>query len=239
MNTLITICARGGSQGLPGKNLLPLLGRPLIAWTIAQAMKSGLARAVHVSTDDPEIARVAVEWGALVPFLRPPALATAMAAKLPVILHLVEWAEAQGTKVDRVIDLDPTSPLRNIADIHACADLLDDATDLVITGYQSDKNPYFNMVELKSNGFFERVCKPAAEAAGRQSAPTVYAMNASIYVWHRHTLTSSLWATPRIRLHAMPRERSIDIDHAIDFELVEMLMKKKLAASGPAERIAL
>jgi CMP-N,N'-diacetyllegionaminic acid synthase len=235
MNTIITICARGGSQGLPGKNLFPLLGRPLIAWSIAQAMKSGLAKAVHVSTDDPEIAGVAEQWGAVVPFLRPPALATALAAKLPAILHLVEWVEAQGTKVDRVIDLDPTSPLRDIADIHECAALLDDTTDLVITGYQSDKNPYFNMVELKGNGFFERVCKPAAEATGRQSAPTVYAMNASIYVWHRHTLTTSLWATPRIRLHEMPRERSIDIDHAIDFELVEMLMKKKLTVTELAE----
>jgi CMP-N,N'-diacetyllegionaminic acid synthase len=227
MNTVITICARGGSLGLPGKNLRPLLGKPLIAWTIEQARACGLAQDIFVSTDDEEIAAVAKTHGATVPFLRPDYLATASAPKLPVIQHLVEWIEAHQMPVHRIIDLDPTSPLRDVADIRACAALLDEETDVVITGYESDKNPYFNMVERKANGFYERVCPPAAEVAGRQTAPTVYAMNASIYVWHRRTLAASLWAHPRIRLHPMPRERSIDIDHAIDFELAELLMKRK------------
>jgi CMP-N,N'-diacetyllegionaminic acid synthase len=227
MNTIITICARGGSQGLPGKNVRPLLGKPLIAWTIAQAHQCGLAKGVFVSTDDEEIAAVAKAHGATVPFLRPPNLATSSAPKLPVIQHLVGWVETHQFEVDRIIDLDPTSPLRDVADIRACAALLDDTTDVVITGYESDKNPYFNMVERKASGFYERVCPPSSEVAGRQLAPTVYAMNASIYVWHRRTLAPSLWANPRIRLHPMPRERSIDIDDAIEFELVELLMKKK------------
>lgn len=227
MNTIITVCARGGSQGLPGKNVRPLLGKPLIAWTIGQALESGLAQAVYVSTDDPAIAEAAQAAGAVVPFLRPAGLATATAGKLPVVQHLVEWIESQGTGVGKVIDLDPTSPLRDVADIRACVEMLDDETDVVITGYESDKNPYFNMVELKPNGFYERVCTPSSEVAGRQLAPKVYAMNASIYAWHRRTLAASLWAHPRIRLHVMPRERSVDIDHAIDFELVEMLMKKR------------
>ncbi|HSH92065.1 MAG TPA: acylneuraminate cytidylyltransferase family protein [Ramlibacter sp.] len=227
MNTIITICARGGSQGLPGKNVRPLLGKPLIAWTIEQARDCGLAQGIFVSTDDEEIASVAKSCGATVPFLRPAELATASAPKLPVIQHLVGWIETHQMPVDRIIDLDPTSPLRDVADIRACAELLDEETDVVITGYESDKNPYFNMVEKMPSGFYERVCAPSAEVAGRQLAPKVYAMNASIYAWHRRTLASSLWAFPRIRLHQMPRERSIDIDHAIDFELVELLMKKK------------
>lgn len=227
MNTVITICARGGSEGLPGKNLRPLLGQPLIAWTIAQAHQCGLAQGVFVSTDDEEIAAAAAAHGATVPFLRPAQLATASAPKLPVIQHLVDWIERHRMPVDRIIDLDPTSPLRDVDDISACAALLDADTDLVITGYESGKNPYFNMVERKANGFYERVCPPASEVAGRQLAPTVYAMNASIYVWHRRTLAASLWEHPRIRLHPMPRERSIDIDDAIDFELVELLMKRK------------
>ena len=228
MNTLITVCARGGSQGLPGKNIKPLCGKPLIAWTIEQALGCGLADRVFVSTDDAQIAAVAAAHGATVPFLRPAQLATSSAGKLPVIQHLVEWVEANEGPVGRIIDLDPTSPLRDLADIHACAALLDDDTDVVITGYESDKNPYFNMVESKPGGYFERVCKPAQEAAGRQSAPKVYAMNASIYAWHRRSLASSLWAFPRIRLHPMPRERSIDIDHPVDFDLVELLMQQKL-----------
>ena len=227
MSTVITICARGGSQGLPGKNIKPLLGKPLIVWTIEQALASGLADEVFVSTDDPAIAAVASANGASVPFLRPAELATSAAAKLPVIQHLVEWVEAKGLPVTRIIDLDPTSPLRDVQDIRACAALLDAQTDVVITGYESDKNPYFNMVELKPGGFYGRVCQPVSEIAGRQQAPKVYAMNASIYAWHRHTLAPSLWAHPGIRLHVMPRERSVDIDHPVDFELVELLMKRK------------
>ena len=224
---IISICARGGSAGVPGKNIRPLCGKPLIGWTIEQAFASKVADVVFVSTDSEEIAQVARSFGAQVPFLRPAELATATAGKLPVIGHLVSWVEAHHGPVDTIVDLDPTSPLRDLADIQTCFSMLDDSTDVVITGYESDKNPYFNMVELKANGFYERVCQPSREVLGRQSAPKVFAMNASIYVWHRRSLSSSLWNSPRIRLHVMPRERSIDIDHAIDFELVELLMKKK------------
>ncbi|MGH6626578.1 MAG: acylneuraminate cytidylyltransferase family protein [Burkholderiaceae bacterium] len=224
---IISICARGGSAGVPGKNIRLLCGKPLIGWTIEQAFASSVADRVLVSTDSEEIAQVARRFGAEVPFVRPAELATATAGKLPVIQHLVQWVEAHAGPVSRVMDLDPTSPLRDISDIQACDAMLDGATDVVITGYESDKNPYFNMVELKANGFYERVCAPPSEVLGRQLAPKVYAMNASIYAWHRHTLSSSLWAAPRIRLHVMPRERSIDIDHAVDFDLVELLMKKK------------
>lgn len=226
---IISICARGGSTGVPGKNIRPLCGKPLIAWTIEQALASGLADRVLVSTDSPEIAAVARSFGAEVPFLRPAELATATAGKLPVILHLVEWAAATLGPISRIIDLDPTSPLRDIADIHACNDLLDDDTGLVITGYESDKNPYFNMVEQKTGGSIERVCPPAVEVLGRQGAPKVYAMNGSVYAWHRHSLKPSLWAAGRIRLHVMPRERSIDIDHPVDFDMVELLMNRRSA----------
>jgi len=226
---IITLCARGGSTGVPGKNIRPLCGKPLLAWSIEQALASGLAQRVYVSTDSQEIADVARACGAFVPFLRPAALATAEAPKLPVIQHLLNWVEHNHGPVSRLIDLDPTSPLRDVEDIHACNALLDESTDLVISGYVSDKNPYYNMVECKPNGFFERVCKPQAEVFARQAAPAVYAMNGSIYAWHRHSLRPSLWDCPRIRLHAMPRERSIDIDHSVDFDLVELLMRRKLS----------
>lgn len=224
---IITICARGGSAGVPGKNIRPLCGKPLIGWTIEQAFDSGVADEVFVSTDSVEIANVARSFGATVPYLRPAELATSTAGKIPVIQHLVDWVEAHQGQVETVVDLDPTSPLRDVSDIQTCFDMLDADTDVVITGYEADKNPYFNMVELKPNGFYERVCQPSNEVLGRQSAPKVFAMNASIYVWYGRSLSSSLWASPKIRLHVMPRERSIDIDHPIDFDLVELLMKKK------------
>jgi CMP-N,N'-diacetyllegionaminic acid synthase len=225
---IISICARGGSVGVPGKNIRLLMGKPLIAWTIEQALSSKVADRVIVSTDSVEIAEVARAFGAETPFLRPDELATSSAGKLPVLMHLVEWCESQGNKVEKLIDLDPTSPLREVRDIKACVDLLNDSTDVVITGYESDKNPYFNMVEQKSSGYYERVCVPSSEVVSRQSAPKVYAMNASIYVWWRSALMPSLWKSPRIALYSMPRERSIDIDHPIDFELVELMMQRKL-----------
>ena len=224
---IITICARGGSTGVPGKNIRDLYGKPLIGWTIEQAFASKITDHVFVSTDSEDIARIARSYGAQVPFMRPEELATSTAGKLPVIQHLVEWVEAHHGLVNAVVDLDPTSPLRDVADIQTCFGMLCADTDAVITGYEADKNPYFNMVELKTNGFYERVCLPGKEILGRQSAPKVFAMNASIYVWHRASLSSSLWDSPRIRLHVMPRERSIDIDQEIDFELVALMMKKR------------
>lgn len=224
---IITICARGGSIGVPRKNIRDLCGKPLIGWTIEQAFASKITDQVFVSTDSEDIADVARSFGAQVPFMRPAELATATAGKLPVIQHLVEWVEARHGAINAVVDLDPTSPLRDVADIQTSFELLDADSDVVITGYEADKNPYFNMVELKTNGFYERVSLPGKEVLGRQFAPKVFAMNASIYVWHRASLSSSLWNSPRIRLHVMPRERSVDIDHEIDFELVALLMKKK------------
>lgn len=227
MTTLCTICARGGSQGVPGKNIRPLLGKPLIAWTIEQALACPEIDAVYVSTDSEAIADVARRAGAQVPFLRPPELATATAAKIPVIRHLVEWVEANEGRYDRIVDLDPTSPLRDGSDILACLNMLDADTDVVITAYESDKNPYFNMVEYRLDQSVGLVNPPKTEVTGRQGAPKVYAMNASIYVWHRHTLSKGLWSGG-VKLHVMPRERSVDIDSPLDFKIVELLMQEKL-----------
>jgi CMP-N,N'-diacetyllegionaminic acid synthase len=223
MTTICTICARGGSVGVPRKNIRQLFGLPLIAHTIRQAQACRLIDAVYVSTDDDQIADVAREYGAIVPYKRPAELATSAAGKLPVIAHLVDHLVQTGVDVTRIVDLDPTSPLRTVEDIEAAVRMLDDQTDVVITAYPSDKNPYFNMVERQADGNV-RLVKPMADGvASRQAAPKVFSMNASIYVWHASTLQSGLW-NGRTRLYEMPRERSIDIDSEIDFKLVEMLM---------------
>jgi CMP-N,N'-diacetyllegionaminic acid synthase len=195
----------------------------LIAHTIAQAQACDLIDAIYVSTDDDEIAQIAREYGAIVPFKRPTDLATSQVGKLPVIIHLVDHIIASGVDVTRVVDLDPTSPLRNVADITAAVGLLDAQTDVVITAYPADKNPYFNMVEAKADGNIRLVKPLEGGVTSRQAAPDVYAMNASIYVWHRHTLENGLWSG-NTRLHVMPHERSVDIDSEIDFKLVELLM---------------
>ncbi len=225
--TIATICARGGSRGVPGKNIRPLLGKPLIAYSIEQALAQAQIDRVFVSTDCEQIASVASQSGAEVPFLRPPELATDSAAKVPAIQHLVGWVSSHVGPVGRIVDLDPTSPLRDASDIEACLALLDDHTDAVITGYEAEKNPYFNMVEDQDGGCVGLVKVLPGGVVARQAAPRVYAMNASIYCWHHHTLKLGLWQG-RTRLHVMPRERSIDIDDPIDFQLVELLMRQKL-----------
>jgi CMP-N-acetylneuraminic acid synthetase len=229
MSTIATICARGGSTGLPRKNVKALHGKPLIAHTIEQALACKQIEQVFVSTDDEEIADVARKHGAKVPFMRPAELATSLAPKLPVIQHLIEGVESMGIRVKRIVDLDPTSPLRLQSDIDTCIDLLDDQTDVVITGYSAEKNPYFNMVEAKPDGNIGLVKTIPGGVVARQQAPAVYAMNASIYVWHRHSFAKGLW-NGRVKLHVMPRERSIDIDTPIDFKLVDMLMQEAIHA---------
>lgn len=223
MTTIGTICARGGSVGVPRKNIRPLHGKPLIGWTIEQALAAASIDQVFVSTEDDEIAAVAEQFGATVPYRRPDHLAGSTAGKIPVIEHLVDHIEANGIEITRIVDLDPTSPLRTVGDIEAAIEMLDDATDVVITGYPSDKNPYFNMVERKPDGGVGLVI--ASGAVARQAAPAVYSMNASIYVWHRRTLSKGLW-DGHTKLYEMPRERSIDIDSELDFRIVELLMSE-------------
>lgn len=221
MTTICTICARGGSVGVPRKNIRPLHGKPLIGWTIEQALAAPSIAEVYVSTDDDEIAETAERFGATVPYRRPAELATSSAGKLPVIVDLVEHLEERGVRVSQVVDLDPTSPLRTVDDIEAALTLLDDSTDVVITGYRADKNPYFNMVEQKADGSYGLVVP--SSVVTRQSAPDVFSMNGSVYVWHRDTLGKGLWGG-RARMYEMPRERSVDIDSELDFKLVELLM---------------
>ncbi|WP_299841119.1 acylneuraminate cytidylyltransferase family protein [uncultured Paracoccus sp.] len=232
MTTICSICARGGSQGVPRKNIRALLGKPLIVHTIEQALASSAIDRVFVSTEDAEIAAVAAAAGAEVPFVRPAEMATSSAAKFPVIEHLVAQVEAMGVEVSRIIDLDPTSPLRLVSDIDAAAALLDANTDCVITGYPAEKNPYFNMVECGPDGNIGLV-KPLPDlVTSRQAAPKVWSMNGSVYVWHRHSLKSGLW-NGRTRIYEMPHVRSVDIDNEIDFRLVELLMTDaQKAATG-------
>lgn len=218
--TIATVCARGGSKGLPGKNIRDFAGRPLIAHTVAQALASGAVQAVYVSTDDEAIAEAARTAGAAVPFMRPAALATDAAPKLPVIEHLVQHLEQQnGQAVDRIVDLQPTSPLRRPADI-AAAVALSAQAGLVLSVSEVADNPYFSVVELAPDGHLH--LSKGTGAARRQDLPAVYALNGSIYVWHRSALAQAaqqgLWSVPSVP-YVMPRWQSVDIDDLDDFEL--------------------
>lgn len=226
---LCTLCARGGSKGVPGKNLRPLLGKPLIAWTLEQARESGLFALIAVSSDSPEILEAAGAHGADLLVERPAALASDSAGKLPAITHCIETAEAKsGQAYDVTVDLDATSPLRSVEDIRQATELLEErGVTSVVTGAPSHRSPYFNLVERGADGVL-RVCKPLdPPLERRQDAPPCFDLNASIYVWRRGPfLAAPAVFYPDTLLYEMPPERSHDIDSELDFELVEFLMKR-------------
>jgi len=221
---LCVIPARGGSKGVPGKNTRLLRGKPLIAYTIAQALASRSADRVIVSTDSIEIADAARDAGAEVPFMRPEHLATDAAGTLEVLLHAMEWVRAdEGEPYDIVLLLHATTPLRSIEDIDDAVGLLSESADNVVSVTEAYRNPYFNMAEASPDGSIH----PAKEGdfLTRQSAPTVYDLNSSIYVWWWESLLRNPSVfSGRTLPYVMPRERSVDIDDEMDFVLAEALL---------------
>lgn len=232
MKILATIAARGGSKGVKNKNVRDLLGKPLIAHTIEQALKWGKASRVVVSTDSPEIAEAARKWGAQTPFSRPAELATDTAPKVPVIRHA--WREAEkfyGERYDHVVDLDATAPLRRIADIEAALKTAVEKRSLTLFSVTpAHKNPYFNMVELDGEGWAGLCKKLPAGVTRRQDAPKVYDLNASIYVYSREFLEgeSQTVLTGRSAVHVMDELSGTDIDREVDFKFVEFILKEGL-----------
>jgi CMP-N,N'-diacetyllegionaminic acid synthase len=234
--TLCTIGARGGSKGVKNKNIRPMLGKPLIAWTIAQARESGLFDHVVLTSDSEEIMRVAEEHGADVFFRRPDELATDSAPKIPVIRHALVQSEAHfGKRYDIHVDLDATSPLRSVQDLKdALAQFERDGNDILITAMPARRSPYFNLVEQAPDGSVGLAKKLERPIARRQDSPKCFDMNASFYVWKRDVLLASdTLFTPRTGLYVMPEERSVDIDSELDWRIVEMLMADRIGRKEP------
>jgi CMP-N,N'-diacetyllegionaminic acid synthase len=231
MNILVTICVRGGSKGVPKKNIRPLGNRPLIAYTISQAQQWGRARTIVVSTDSAEIAAVARKYGAEVPFMRPASLATDATGKLPVIRHALRECEViYGEIFDTVVDLDATAPLRTVADLENCRTLFErERPNSLFSVVEAHKNPYFNMVELNEFGKPVLCKKSGATVQRRQDAPPVFNLNASIYFFNRGFLLEgahSSVVTENSRIYVMPDASGFDIDREIDFKLLEFLVQE-------------
>lgn len=238
MKRICTICARAGSKGVRGKNMRLLNGVPLLAHSLRQAVASGLFDAIAVSSDSPEMLNLAKEYGATVLVDRPAEMATDTAAKLPVIRHCVAEAERMlGVTFDTCVDLDATSPLRDVEDVRAVVEMLEGSgAGNVITAMPARRSPYFNMVEQDEQGVV-RLAKPTSPpVVRRQDAPACFDMNASIYGWTREVLmTAPGLFNHDTRLHVMPEERSIDIDSEVDFLLVELLMARRAQEASTAK----
>ena len=229
MYNLCTIGMRGGSKGVPNKNLRELNGKPLMAYTIEQAFECKLFDHVVVTTDSKEIVSMAKNYGAEAWFLRPAEMATDDSSKIPAIRHaLFESEKFYKKKFHVLFDLDVTSPLRFVEDIiNAYNQFMIDDADILISANKSRKNPYFNMIK-KIDNRIERLITTNNPIYNRQKAPKVYDMNASIYIWKRESLikNNSLF-TEKTSLYIMPEERSIDIDTELDWDLVEYIIKKR------------
>lgn len=225
---LCTICARAGSKGVANKNLRQINSKPLIVYSIEQALATKLFDQIVVSSDSAEIRDVSLANGATFAVERPTEMASDTAPKLPAIRHCAQTAEKKFGEFDVIIDLDATSPLRHPADIVGALDLLNSTNaDNVITGTPAHRSPYFNLVETDQNGVVRLSKPPQIAIDRRQDSPQCFDMNASIYVWRRSALyAGTTLFMNNTRLFVMPRERSFDIDSQADFELVEWMMTK-------------
>ena len=230
MFILGTICCRGGSKGVPGKNIKLLHGKPLIGYTIESALNVPLLNDLVVSTDNTDIARIAKESGIEKIMWRPATLATDSSSKWLVFRQVVEAYENEyGNKIDYIVDMDVTVPLKNAADISGAIALAlnNPGAGVVITAYEPERNPYFNMMEINENGFAEIVKKSESAITGRQDAPEVFSLTPAAYIIARNALFEcDHWSHAKCLLYPIPRERAIDIDTIFDFKLVEFILQE-------------
>jgi CMP-N-acetylneuraminic acid synthetase len=236
---LAVIPARGGSKGVVRKNIRPICGKPLIAYTIETALAAGhLLHRTIVSTDDAEIAAVAREHGAEVPFLRPAGLAGDKVPTLPVLQHAVSFIETQaGIKFDWVLLLQPTAPLRAVQDIEGALSVADrNNCDSVISVVQVFAEHPILMKRIENNQLLP-YCVEEKEGTRRQDyQPPAYMRNGAIYLTRRDVLMDkgSIWGEV-IRPYVMPAERSVNIDSELELKLVELLMQERIQLAKAAD----
>ena len=229
MKILCTICMRSGSKGLKNKNLKLINNKPLMYYTINNAIKSKLFENIIVSTNSKKILKKAKYYGADAWFIRPKKLSLDKSPKVPVIKHaLFEAEKYYNKKFEIIIDLDVTSPLRKVEDIlNAYRYFIGKKADILVTGCKSKKNPYFNMVKVVNNKL-QRVKKLKKNIYRRQDAPKIYDINASIYIWKRKSLVNfKSFYNANTTFYEMPESRSWDIDSAFDFKIVKYLLSQK------------
>lgn len=220
------IPARGGSKGLPGKNILPLCGKPMIAYTIEAAKLSKYIDRVIVSTDDQNIADIALEYGAEVPFLRPEFLASDTAQAVDNYIYTIERLSKEwGISIEEFVVLQPTSPLRIAEDIDGAIELfLKNKADSVIS-YTSEAHPVHWHKYIDENKAFVDIFDTTI--ANRQDLKTSYYPNGAVYVFRFSMIKERKYYTNKSYGYIMPRNRSVDIDYKDDFDYVEFLMSKR------------
>ncbi len=230
MNVVAFIFARGGSKGLPGKNIRTLAGKPLIAWAIDHAKSVSRVRRVIVSTDSETIADVARTYGAEVPFLRPSNLAQDNSPEWLAWRHAINFLkDDEGEVPDAILSVPPTAPLRFPLDLDNCLDeFAKGGADMVITVTNAHRNPWFNMVKENPDGSFGLVIEPESGISRRQDAPQVFDMATVGYVARSEFVLKKIGHfSGKVKAVKVPLERAIDIDTLFDFELAEFLLSRR------------
>ena len=232
-SVLALVSARGGSKGLPGKNVRPLLGKPLIGWSIDQGLASQYVDAVVVSTDDAAIASVARDYGAELPFMRPPELASDTATSIDVILHALDALERVDRRYDLLVLLEPTSPLRETADIDAALEALvahPEAQSIVGVAKVEAGHPAFL---LRCNGvLLEPYAPQEFGAKRRQDLDQLFFLEGTVYIsWVDALRTRHSFYHDRTMPHMVPKYKSFEVDDLTDFTVIEALMAARMKGS--------
>lgn len=248
LTPIFIIPARGGSKGIPGKNIADLAGRPLIAYTIDAALGAiailnegrtiPLATdRILVSTDSPQIATKAGEEGIAIPFMRPARLSTDTAGSREVILHAMDFADSRGIGYDSVVLLQPTSPFRNGRHVTEALDLYDPATtDMVVSVCEASANPYYNCFETDPVSGFLHISKGDGLLTRRQDAPKAWEYNGAVYVINPASIREMpLGAFPRRIPYQMSADDSLDIDTPLDLTVARALMTDRLRRASTTD----
>ncbi len=231
------IPARGGSKGIPRKNIKECAGKPLIQWTIEAAKNSTLLDRFIVSTDDEEVGRIATACGADMPFVRPEELATDTARGIDVAAHALKWANEQDGSYDYCIILQPTSPLRTAEDIDACITKAGDTdADSVMSMYEvSDMAPE-KLKRIEDDKILPLLNKEGSTTADRHDSEKIYKRNCAVYLTKSELLLKGELFGEDSRAYIMPSERSTDINEMLDFTFAEFLLKSHKNKQGVTEQ---
>lgn len=226
-NTLFVIPARGGSKGIPGKNIKPLAGKPLIEYTLDVARSLTADHNIYLSTDSDEIINVAEQAGYRVPFKRPSELASDHAGMREVLLHALDMAEAGGFHPGTIILLQPTSPFRKFSDVENAFDLYTPDLDMVVSVNETDANPYYILFEENRSGYLE--LSKHGNYKRRQDCPPVYQYNGSVYIINPESLRMGpISQFTRVKKFVTDKFSSVDIDSPVDWLWAEFLIEKQL-----------
>ena len=223
------VCARGGSKGLPGKNIKKLSGKPLIAHSIEVAKKSRYIDEIIISTDSVEIAEIGKSFGASVPYLRDKKLAADNSPEWLVWQDIAKFLQEKNYETDALVILPPTSPLRTLEDVDGAIEtFLNNACDGVLCATDSHRNPFFNMITIDPVGHCKVAMINENQVFRRQDAPKFYDVTTVCYVMSlEYILSSSYMFNGNILMRHVPPERSIDIDTQFDFDLAEFLYDRE------------